>query len=391
MTGPQTQKVHGLTNNWAEPDWPFLTVPELDRVLRAFPDARGARAILSYSPRPFSAASTVETARGQVFVKRHHSTVRDLEGLKEEHRLLHHLRERGAKVVRPLSDDTGETAISNPPWTYEVHSIPQGIDLYQKDLSWTPFRSAAQARAAGRALAELHLVLNDFDAPVRKAQPLVSSFTIFAGDNPESALQDYLAARPDLATYLDGSDWPARVREIVFPWHASLRPFLQHLPSMWTHNDFHASNLFWTSDALDATVDGIVDFGLADRTTAIHDLATAIERNGIRWLELAGAFDDVVHLDHILMLLHGYDEVRPLSEREAEALPKLLPIVHAEFALSEADYFLRVLHSPDRAELAVNGYFLGHAAWFRTENGKRLLDALENWAPNRAREAYVSH
>lgn len=389
MTGMHTQRVHGLTNDWTEPDWPFLTVPELDRILRAFPDARGARAILTYSPRPFSAASIVETPRGNVFVKRHSAAVRDREGLLEEHRLLRHLELCEAKVVHVMANDAGETVIAEPPWTYEVHSIPRGYDLYQEELSWTPFRSAEHARAAGRALASLHIAMKSYTAAARKAQPLVSGFTIFAAQDPRSALQDYLGNRPELAEYLEGKQWHAMAQEIVLPWHSQLRPMLANLPSQWTHNDFHASNLFWSEDAWDADVQGIVDFGLADRTTAIHDLATAIERNGIRWLDLHGSFNEIVHLEHILGLLEGYGDIRVLSQYEAEALPKLLPIVHAEFALSEGDYFLRVLHSPERAELAVNGYFLGHAAWFRSDNGQRLLDALATWA-SRARGTDVA-
>ena len=390
MNGTPSQKVHGLTNNWAEPDWPFLTVPELNGILRSFPEARGARAILSYSPRPFSAASVVETPHGRVFVKRHHGKVRDREGLREEHRLLQFLQQRGAKVVRVLADDAGETAIAAAPWTYEVHSLPEGIDLYEKELSWTPFRSAEQARGAGRALAELHSAMAGFGAPARRTQPLVSSFTIFAAQNARTALKEYLAQRPELATYLEASDWRTRAEEIVMPLHVRLRPLLDDLPPMWTHNDFHASNLFWSSAGPNATVQGIVDFGLADRTTAIHDIATAIERNGIRWLELSGSFEEVVHLEHILALLEGYEDLRTLSVAEAEAMVRLLPLVHAEFALSEADYFLRVLQSPERAELAADGYFLGHAAWFGSENGRKLLDALENWAGRRVRRQHVA-
>ena len=58
----------------------------------------------------------------------------------------------------------------------------------------------------------------------------------------------------------------------------------------------------------------------------------------------------------------------------------LLPLVHAEFALSEADYFLRVLKSQEKADLAYIGYFLGHARWFNSDAGKRLLNHLHSWA-----------
>jgi hypothetical protein len=58
-------------------------------------------------------------------------------------------------------------------------------------------------------------------------------------------------------------------------------------------------------------------------------------------------------------------------------------LCHAEFALSEADYFLGVLRSPDQARLASVDYLVGHARWFRSRSGAKLLDALRRWADAR--------
>jgi Ser/Thr protein kinase RdoA (MazF antagonist) len=389
MAMEQDLKVHGLNNNWTEPDWPFLTLAEVDTLLQRFPSDGGADRILSFSPRPFSAASVVETPRGRVFVKRHHRAVRNRDGLLEEHRLLQHLHARGGIVPAVLVNDSGESAIATDEWTYEVHSIADGVDLYEQELSWTPFHSTLHARAAGRALAELHAALEDYDAPPRRTQSLVTSFNIFAAQEPWPMLEQFVASRPELAKYLAARDWQTSMEVTLMPFHAKLRPLLASLRPSWTHNDFHASNLFWSSAAPDAEVRAIIDFGLADRTTAVHDLATAIERNGVRWLSLDGQFDEVVHLDHILSLLRGYEQIRPLSASEAHALVAVLPLVHAEFALSEADYFLRVLHSEKKAALAWDGYFLGHAAWFQSENGLRLLEHLEAWAGGERRGQHV--
>jgi hypothetical protein len=54
-------------------------------------------------------------------------------------------------------------------------------------------------------------------------------------------------------------------------------------------------------------------------------------------------------------------------------------LCHAEFALSEADYFLGVLHSEPRALVALNDYLVGHARWFHLEAGSELLAALRRW------------
>jgi Ser/Thr protein kinase RdoA (MazF antagonist) len=279
-----------------------------------------------------------------------------------------------------LANEDGETAVHKGQWTYEVHTVAEGLDLYEQDLSWTPFRSVAHARSAGRALAQLHSAAAGYQAPPRKTTTLVASFSIFADNDPWPLLERYVAQRPALAEYLASRDWHAQTEATLLPYHSRLRPWLASLHPLWTHNDFHASNLFWSSDSDDAEVRSIIDFGLSDRTNVVHDLAIAIERNGIRWLALEGSFADVVHLDQILALLNGYIETRPLSATEARALPAILPLVHAEFALSETDYFLRVLKSTQRAPFAWEGYFLRHATWFGSSNGSRLLDHLEAWA-----------
>ena len=158
---------------------------------------------------------------------------------------------------------------------------------------------------------------------------------------------------------------------------------------LWTHNDLHASNLFWSDAADDAQATAIIDFGLADRTNAVHDLAHAIERNIVEWLALvndpAHPEDVPVHFDHLRALLDGYESVRPLSDEEAAALAPMTALCHAEFALSEADYFLGVLHSEEKAPMADDGWLVGHARWFRSAAGRELLDALRRWAEQRER------
>ncbi len=94
-----------------------------------------------------------------------------------------------------------------------------------------------------------------------------------------------------------------------------------------------------------------------------------------------------MHIDHLEALLDGYEQVRPLSEEEAAALAPMTALCHAEFALTEADYFLGVLHSKEKARLASMDYLVGHARWFRGKGGQRLLDAIERWAAKCERQA----
>jgi Ser/Thr protein kinase RdoA (MazF antagonist) len=373
-----------------EPDWLPLQLNEVRQLLVQFPDCAEPMQILSISPRPFSAASVVATQTGRVFIKRHHRSVRDAEGLLEEHRFMGHLRAHVAPVPRVFATSSGLTAIENGEWTYEVHEAPDEVDLYEDAISWTPFRSLGHARSAGQALARLHLASQGFAAKRRKPRPLVAGFTIFAAADPGAEMIRYLAERPALRYDADAREGSKQALELLAPFHAELLPFLPALSSLWTHNDLHASNLLWSDAGPDAKAAAIIDFGLADRTNAVHDIAQAIERNIVEWLALtqdpACDADVPVHLDHLQALLEGYESVRSLSTEEVAALAPMTALCHAEFALTEADYFLGVLHSKEKARLASVDYLVGHARWFRSAAGHDLLENLRHWAKARKRE-----
>jgi Ser/Thr protein kinase RdoA (MazF antagonist) len=368
------------------PDWPPLTLDELQKLFAEFPALGAPLGILSVSPRPFSAAGVVATTAGRVFVKRQSRAVRRREGLLEEHRFLAHLLAHGADVPRVFSSAEGETAIELGDSIYELHQAPAGVDLYEEAISWTPFETAAHARSAGQALAKLHLAAQGFAAPARQPQPLVSSFTIFAAADPDAALDRYLAARPALAHHQKIRESAALALELLAPFHAELVPHLPKLAPLWTHNDLHASNLFWSDASPEACATTVIDFGLADRTNAVYDLAQVIERNIVEWLALmnhpAHPDDVPVHLDHLEALLDGYESQRPLSIEESAALAPMTALCHAEFALTEADYFLGVLGSEEKGKLAYDDYLVGHARWFRGAVGRSLLDALRRRAPH---------
>jgi Ser/Thr protein kinase RdoA (MazF antagonist) len=330
----------------------------------------------------------VVTEQGRVFIKRHDQSVRDREGLLEEHRFLQHLHNHDAQVPLVFSDAEGETAIENEGWTYEVHEVPTGLDLYGDALSWTPFRSKGHAYSAGRAMARVHRAANAFDATPRKARPLVASFTIFAWKNSDEALHRYLAGRTALSQHLAVKECAHEALDLLEPFHAELLPLLPALPPLWTHNDLHASNLLWSGSGDDAHATSVIDFGLCDRTNAVHDLAHAIERNIVEWLTLVKDPTHpekvAVHLDHLRALLDGYESVRRLSKDEAAALAPMVALCHTEFALSEADYFLGVLGSEEKARMAYDGWLVGHARWFHSNAGTQLLDDLRTWAVDRS-------
>jgi Ser/Thr protein kinase RdoA (MazF antagonist) len=386
-------KAHGLDGTLVPPDWPPLALDEVRALLELFPVIGRPERILTVSPRPFSAAGVVATKETNVFIKRHHQLVRDREGLLEEHRFLAHLLSHDAPVPRVYASAAGETAIELGDSLYEVHEIPAGVDLYEEAISWTPFRTSTHAYSAGQALARLHLAARDFVAPPRKPRPLVASFTVFAALDPIAAMARYLGARLSLARHAAVRVCAAQAIDLLTPFHAELAPLLPALPPLWTHNDLHASNLFWSDQSPEAHATAIIDFGLADRTNAVHDLAHAIERNIVEWLEIvndpAHPYDVPTHLDHLEALLDGYECIRPLTPAEAAALAPMTALCHAEFALSEADYFLGVLHSEEKAVAAYDGWLVGHAQWFLGDAGDELLDTLRRRAKARNRRKAI--
>ena len=117
----------------------------------------------------------------------------------------------------------------------------------------------------------------------------------------------------------------------------------------------------------------------------MHDLALALERAVVSWLDLPETGTASADLAAAAVLLDGYQTVRPLTGAEAIALPLLLPVVHVEYALSEADYFTSVAISTVNADLAYE-YLIGHARWFGQPPGAALLRFLSDYWRTRRRD-----
>jgi Ser/Thr protein kinase RdoA (MazF antagonist) len=368
--------VHGMGTGLTAPSWPAIRPEEAEAILARFPAAGALEQLEWHSPRPFSSATLARTSAGAVFLKRHHHRLRTPAQLADEHAFMAHLAANGRPIAEPVRTDTGATALADGEWTWEVHRKAAGLDLYRDRQSWTPFLDLGHARAAGAELARLHIAAEGFSAPPRPVQPLVTSFAILPAIDPLAAAEAYVAARPALAGFLAAKPWRSELARLFAALGASaLAPALAAETPLWTHNDWHPSNLLWDAVGEVATV---LDFGLADRTTALHDLATALERTAIRWLELGQGIDTAIAEPAAARaMLAGYASVRPLTRQDITLLARLLPLVHIEFALSEADYFHGVLGSDADADLAWHGYLIGHAEWFLSPAGRALLAALE--------------
>jgi Ser/Thr protein kinase RdoA (MazF antagonist) len=356
------------------PAWPPLTDDEVAAVLgRGGPS--GPPAVTWRSPRPMSAAALAGAGGLTVFVKRHHISVRNPDQLAAEHALIGYLRDLAQPVpaVRRLAD--GQSVLRRGPWCYEAHELADGMDLYRDAVSWSTYAHLGHAYAAGAALARLHLAAAGFGWPARPPAVLMNSCQVITAADPLAEVTRLTTGRPALAAYLVQRGWPGDFQEFVAPLIRRAAPLLAELPRQWGHGDWHPSNLTWTSAAPDAQVAGIFDFGLANKTFAVHDLAVALERAVVAWLDLPGTGHADVDLAAAAMILDGYQTVRPLSAAEAAALPRVLPVVHVEYALSEVDYFTSITRSAADAGLAY-AYLVGHARWFAQPQGTVLLEFL---------------
>ncbi|WP_448096199.1 phosphotransferase enzyme family protein [Luteibacter yeojuensis] len=369
---------HGLAGDHLEPDWPPLTVEEVAGVVARIPALGSLVSIDWRSPRPLSAAALATTSSGRVFVKRHHRSVRDAHALAEEHRFADFLRTEGIPVPRVLRDGSDASAFTMDDWVFELHEPARGVDAYRDAFSWSPIGGVRHARAAGAMLARLHAAAEGFHAPQRNTHILVARAEILASPDPLTTIASQLPVRPALAAYLGERDWRGEIAEAIAPWHSHVATVLAAQPPLWTHGDWHVSNLCWSGLDDDAGITDVLDFGLSAVTFALFDLATAIERNAIAWLEIGRG--DVARHDLARAIVEGYRSVRPLDVAQLHILANLLPIVHLDFALSEVEYFEGITRRRDHADVAYHTFLRGHAAWFTGLHGQALLTAIRGIA-----------
>lgn len=315
-----SHRVHGVGPDEVAADWPPLREDEISQLLSGYRQWSGDWQLAWHSPRPLSAAALVDTAQGRIFIKRHHHSVRTPAQLEEEHRFIAHLARNGLPVAEVFADRHGRTAAALGAWTYEIHGAGEGEDLYRETPSWTPLTALDQAREAGAMLARLHVAAAGHHAPQRSTHLLVARDDLIRADDPIAALQAQLAGRPGLAEDLDRRDWIEDFQRMLLPLHAGLAERLRGEPRLWAHNDWHVSNLLWQPRGEAMGISTVLDFGLASPTSALFDLATAIERNAVAWLALEDGMG-AVHIDTALALLEGYRDVLPLAPHACTCWP----------------------------------------------------------------------
>ncbi|MHB8334392.1 MAG: phosphotransferase enzyme family protein [Acidimicrobiales bacterium] len=371
--------VHGMVNDLVVPDWPAITAAEVTEVLGYYvegPTRTNDATVLWRSPRPMSAAALVELDSRTYFLKRHDVRVRSRERLALEHAFVGHLRSRGLNTPAVLAARDGSTVHERGRVLYEVYEQAVGVDHYRDVPSWHPFLSRAHAGAAGAALARFHRAAAGFDAAASGFGPLLDSVAVVLAPDPATAYRHLVTTRPGLVRATAPYDVLGDYASVLAGPIESAASQLGNVVRQWTHGDWHGSNLTWRDATPQADVASVLDLGLSNRTFALHDLAIAIERSTIDWLDTTGVGAITVDYGALDALLEGYDRVVTLTEDDLATLSAVLPIAHVEFALSEVEYFGGVLDSSANVELAYQSYLLGHVEWFDAPAGIALRSHL---------------
>ena len=373
---------HGMGSDWENKDWLHITVSELHCLQSYYPCLQGSVQILWCSPRPFSSAVLIEVVQalastGQTnlhpyFIKRSHRSFRRAQDILQEHAVLQHLASKNIPVATLITSNCGQTALELGDWTYEVYEKAAGFDLYVDQQSWTPFFYTEHAAKVGSLLAKLHDAVQDFPkVHGRSTRYLVSNQQLLESENIVTAIQQRIDNSPELSRYFADKNLDAVFLERIFQTHHKIKHVLQQATKIWTHNDLHASNLFWSTQSADANITAVIDFGLSDRNSALYDLAITIERNFIDWLALEHTSQISIDEAGLSAFLQAYcAEIHP--QQDFSILPELLKIVHLDFAFSELEYFVGITQNLKHADAAYYDWIVGHVNWFFTEQGQQF-------------------
>ncbi|MCB2058502.1 MAG: homoserine kinase [Novosphingobium sp.] len=216
--------------------------------------------------------------------------------------LLDHLAAGGCAVPRTIHDRSGALYRQLGDKAVALIEFLPGVSLSEP--------TAAQARAVGAALAEMHLASADFPAARANAMGLAEWQRLVEGCGHDGLM----AIDPDLADRVE--------REL--PLLAAAWP--TDLPQGVIHADLFPDNVLVLGDK----VTGLIDFYFACTDLLAYDVAVT----HAAWC-FGGAgrdFDPAISA----ALLAGYESVRPLSPEERAALPVLARGAALRFTMSRA-------------------------------------------------------
>lgn len=216
--------------------------------------------------------------------------------------LLDHLAAKGCAVPRTIHDRDGALYRMIDDKAVALIEFLPGVSVSHPTVG--------QARAVGRALAQLHLASADFPASRDNAMGLAESRRLAeaCGHDGMTSIDPALAALVERELPLLEAAWPA------------------DLPRSVIHADLFPDNVLMLGDQ----VTGLIDFYFACNDLAAYDIAVThaawcFDNEGRNFSPAISA-----------ALLEGYEALRPLTAAERAALPVLARAAALRFTLSRA-------------------------------------------------------
>lgn len=216
--------------------------------------------------------------------------------------LLDHLSARGCAVPRTIHDRDGRAFREINGKAVALIEFLAGVSIDRP--------SAAQARAVGAALAQVHLASQDFPGVRANALDIGHSAWSLAdcGEEALAAIDPNLPNVINVAKRLQAA-WPTQ------------------LPQAVCHTDLFPDNVLMLGEQ----VSGMIDFYFACTEAMAYDLAVT---------HAAWAFDlegEQFDAEVGSSLIRGYESVRALTEQERENLPLLAEGACLRFVASRAE------------------------------------------------------
>lgn len=241
--------------------------------------------------------------QGEEFILKISDTEADLDNVKLQNALMHHLSNKKMRVQLPVvlpskkGDDITEIQDS------------EGNKRYMRMLSWLSGRIYATVNyhaesllnSLGKACAEIDRALLDFDHPAAHRK--------FKWDNDQLL---WVKAHLDIFTQPEQAELISHFTQ-YYENHVS--PRLPALRKSVIYNDANDYNLLVNQDLVNPEIAGIIDFGDAIYSTTINELAIAIAY---------AAMSKPDPLTIAKQIVAGYHQVSPIQERELEVLYGLI-------------------------------------------------------------------
>jgi homoserine kinase type II len=214
--------------------------------------------------------------------------------------LMEHLAARGVSCPTPARDNEGRNL-------KELAGRPAALVTFLEGF-WVRRPATVHCAAVGRALAELHMGAQGF--ALKRANALG-----LAGWRP---LYERFADRADEIAPDLGPLIGSELRSLEAHWPKGL-------PTGVIHADLFPDNVFFLGDRLS----GLIDFYFACNDALAYDIAVCLN---------AWCFEKDLsfNITKGRALLRGYEELRPLTPAEREAMPQLARGAALRFLLTRA-------------------------------------------------------